>query len=164
MERSPPELKLAQACELGDEPLFQALLASRPGLARALTPADRSRLAHAAQSNNTEAVRMMLAAGWPWTFAASTEGRRCTGPLFMAMRGWLKLFSVTIHPSSGWIPTTVAPRSAGRSMALSKAGIVERETIRGRSRHSFRPARKVPKKVRGTTRSKDVLRRFGARE
>jgi len=33
--------------------------------ARALTPADRSRLAHAAQSNNTEAVRMMLAAGWP---------------------------------------------------------------------------------------------------
>ena len=33
MERSPEELKLAQACELGDEAVFNALLAQRPALA-----------------------------------------------------------------------------------------------------------------------------------
>jgi ankyrin repeat protein len=65
MERSPDALQLALACELGDQRLFDALLAARPGLARALPEGDQVRLADAAQSNNTTAVKMMLAAGWP---------------------------------------------------------------------------------------------------
>jgi ankyrin repeat protein len=65
MERSPAELKLAQACELGDEEAFEALLASRPDLAQTLSDDERRKLAGAAQNNNTAAVRMMLAAGWP---------------------------------------------------------------------------------------------------
>jgi ankyrin repeat protein len=65
MERSPDELKLAVACELGDEAAVHALLARRPNLAQTLSADERSRLAHAAQDNNTQAVRRMLAAGWP---------------------------------------------------------------------------------------------------
>jgi ankyrin repeat protein len=65
LERSPEEVKLGQACELGDETLFARLLAQRPDLARTLTADDRQKLVNAAESNNTNAVRLMLAAGWP---------------------------------------------------------------------------------------------------
>lgn len=65
MERSPEDVKLAQACELGDAATFGALLARHPNLAETLSEDDRRRLPDAAQSNNTEAVRLMLAAGWP---------------------------------------------------------------------------------------------------
>ena len=65
MERSPEELKLALACELGDEATFQRLLASRPDLVRTLSEDDHRKLPIAAESNNTEAVRLMLTAGWP---------------------------------------------------------------------------------------------------
>ena len=65
MEGSPEELKLAQACELGDEDMFRALLESRPNLVETLSDDDRRRVPNAAQNNNTNAVRMMLEAGWP---------------------------------------------------------------------------------------------------
>ncbi len=65
MQRSPQELKLEQACELGDDELFHSLLASRPNLIATLTEEGRRRVADAAQNNNTNAVRLMLAAGWP---------------------------------------------------------------------------------------------------
>ena len=65
MERTPAELKLALACELGDAAAMQSWLASRPGLARTLSSEDQRRIANAAQNNNAPAVRLMLAAGWP---------------------------------------------------------------------------------------------------
>jgi ankyrin repeat protein len=65
MERSPEDVKLAQACELGDADIFRALLASRPNLIQTLSDDDRRQLPDAAQNNNTDAVRLMLAAGWP---------------------------------------------------------------------------------------------------
>jgi ankyrin repeat protein len=65
MERSPDELKLALACEVGDESMFQALLASHPNLVRTFSEGERRKLADAAQSNTTTAVRLMLEAGWP---------------------------------------------------------------------------------------------------
>ena len=65
MERTPEDLKLALACELGDEDAFRALLANRPSLPQTLSEDDRRRLPDAAQNNNTTAVRLMLAAGWP---------------------------------------------------------------------------------------------------
>ena len=65
MERSPEDLKLSLACELGDEDTFRALLARQPELNRTLSEGDRRRLPDAAQNNNTNAVRLMLAAGWP---------------------------------------------------------------------------------------------------
>jgi hypothetical protein len=65
MERTPEELKLALACELGDEGVFHEFLAKHPDAAKALSEADQRKLPNAAQNNNTQAVRLMLEAGWP---------------------------------------------------------------------------------------------------
>jgi ankyrin repeat protein len=65
MQRSPIEVKLAQACELGDQQTFNALLATRPDFVRNLSEHDRRKLVTAAQDRNLPAVRLMLAAGWP---------------------------------------------------------------------------------------------------
>src|SRR6516225_5778194 len=65
MERTPQDFKLALACELGDEAVFQEFLARNIDAAKALSEADRQKLPNAAQSNNTKAVRLMLEAGWP---------------------------------------------------------------------------------------------------
>jgi len=64
MERTPAKLKLALACELGDEAAFQELLTQRPDLAKTLSEDEQRKLPNAAQSNNTEAVGLMLKAGW----------------------------------------------------------------------------------------------------
>lgn len=65
MERTPKDLKLALACELGDESTFEAYLALNPDLAKTLSDDERRKLPTAAQSNNSKAVRLMLEAGWP---------------------------------------------------------------------------------------------------
>jgi hypothetical protein len=65
MEHTPKALKLALACELGDEAAFQEFLAQHPEPASTLSDIDQVKLPNAAQSNNTNAVRLMLQAGWP---------------------------------------------------------------------------------------------------
>ena len=65
LERTPEELKLALACELGDEAVFRRYQAAHPHVARGLAAAEAAKLPDAAQSNNTAAVRLMLEAGWP---------------------------------------------------------------------------------------------------
>jgi ankyrin repeat protein len=65
MERSPDAVKLAQACLLGDEPLFRQLMAGAPDLVASLSPEQQRQLVTAAINNNTAAVRLMLDAGWP---------------------------------------------------------------------------------------------------
>ena len=80
MDRSPEELKLGLACELGDESVFKSLLARRPDLAKELSDGDRRKVAYAAQSNNTGAVRLMLSAGWP----VDARGQHGATPLHWA--------------------------------------------------------------------------------
>jgi ankyrin repeat protein len=65
MDATPIQLKLALACELGDEQAFNLLLAQRPDLATTLSDEQKQKLPHAAQANNAPAVRLMLKAGWP---------------------------------------------------------------------------------------------------
>ena len=65
MERTPEEMKLALACELGDEAVFEKFLAKNPDAAKTLSEAEQRKLPNAAQNNNTKAVRLMLEAGWP---------------------------------------------------------------------------------------------------
>src|SRR5580658_9359837 len=65
MERTPEDLKLALACALGDEAAFQEFLSKHPDAARTLSEAEARKLPDAAQNNNTNAVRLMLEAGWP---------------------------------------------------------------------------------------------------
>lgn len=80
MERTPEEMKLAMACELGEEDLFRALLASRPDFVKSLSDEDRRRVVDAAQNNNTQAVRLMLEAGWP----VDARGQHGATPLHWA--------------------------------------------------------------------------------
>ena len=65
MDRTPEELKLALACELGDEAAFHAFLTKNPETVAKLSEAQQRKLPDAAQNNNAEAVRLMLGAGWP---------------------------------------------------------------------------------------------------
>ena len=65
LERTPQDLKLSLACELGDQAVFQEFLSKHPDVAKTLSEADQRKLPNAAQVNNTEAVRLMLEAGWP---------------------------------------------------------------------------------------------------
>ena len=65
LARTPESLKLALACDLGDEAAFRELLARRPDLSSTLSAEELQKLPAAAQSGNTNAVRLMLEAGWP---------------------------------------------------------------------------------------------------
>ena len=65
LQHTPEEFKLALACELGDEAVFQEFLAKNRDAAKTLSDADKRKLPIVAQSNNTKAVRLMLEAGWP---------------------------------------------------------------------------------------------------
>jgi ankyrin repeat protein len=65
INHTPENLKLALACELGDEASFHEFLAKNPDAAINLSDADVRKLPDAAQNNNTQAVRLMLEAGWP---------------------------------------------------------------------------------------------------
>src|ERR1700733_13269677 len=65
LQRTPEKLKLSLACELGDEAAFRAFLSKHPDAAKTLSETDQQKLPAAAQTNNTEAVWLMLEAGWP---------------------------------------------------------------------------------------------------
>jgi len=65
MDRTPEDMKLAVACELGEEDWFRQLLAAQPEMIRNLPDDTRRKLADAAQASNVRAVRLMLNAGWP---------------------------------------------------------------------------------------------------
>lgn len=65
VQRTPEDLKLALACELGDEATFRQFLSEHPDAANSLSETGMQKLPQAAQDNNTTAVRLMLEAGWP---------------------------------------------------------------------------------------------------
>ncbi len=65
MQHTPDDLKLALACELGDEAVFHEFLSKNPNAAATLSETERQKLPNAAQNNNVKAVRLMLEAGWP---------------------------------------------------------------------------------------------------
>lgn len=74
MDRSPDELKLAVACEVGDEPMISELLALRPDWSGALGEQERRKLVDAARDENITGVRRMLRAGWPLEVRGDTGG------------------------------------------------------------------------------------------
>jgi ankyrin repeat protein len=65
MSRSPESLKLAAATEVGDRAAVDAILSERPGLVATMSDAERRKLVTLAESNKTQSVSIMLAAGWP---------------------------------------------------------------------------------------------------
>jgi ankyrin repeat protein len=65
MERSEPALKLAVACDIGDEALAREIVREVPDVIGALSAENRARLVHAAEGNRLAPVRLMLSLGWP---------------------------------------------------------------------------------------------------
>jgi hypothetical protein len=70
LERTPPDLGLAVACESGDEAEVARLRAENPALVASLSRDILVRLPAAAQRSETRTVELMLRAGWP----VSTRG------------------------------------------------------------------------------------------
>jgi hypothetical protein len=65
LARTPEDLKMGLACELGDFDIFRRTLAQKPEYISPLSEDRARKLPDAAQSNNAQAVRLMLEAGWP---------------------------------------------------------------------------------------------------
>ncbi len=80
MQQSPDEIKLLEACWLGDEATASSLLAIAPNLVARLRETDLRQLAHAARNNNLNAVRLMLAMGLP----VDSRGQHNATPLHWA--------------------------------------------------------------------------------
>jgi ankyrin repeat protein len=80
MDRAPEGMRLATACEIGDEDLCRQILAAHPGVAARLAPDEWRKIADAAQENNINAVRLMLEAGWP----VDARGQHNATPLHWA--------------------------------------------------------------------------------
>ena len=64
-ERTPDDLKLAQACLTGSAGMVKGMVAQNPEKARALAQANPGYISDAAEDNDAEAIRLMLEAGWP---------------------------------------------------------------------------------------------------
>jgi ankyrin repeat protein len=65
LDRSPPEVRLLDACWTADEPAMASILAKHEGLVRRLSATMLRQVAHAARNNHTAAVRSMLSVGMP---------------------------------------------------------------------------------------------------
>jgi hypothetical protein len=65
LARTPEDLKMRLACELGDTDTFRRTLGNKPDFVSTLSDEMARKLPDAAQSNNAQAVRLMLEAGWP---------------------------------------------------------------------------------------------------
>ena len=63
--RTPPSLKLIEACWAGDEEMVQTLLSETPDLLKRVPDSDLRQVADAARNNETAAVRLMLECGFP---------------------------------------------------------------------------------------------------
>ncbi len=65
LERTPEDLRLAQACLTGDSDWVETELARNPEKFRALAQANPGYVSDAAEDNDAPAVRLMLECGWP---------------------------------------------------------------------------------------------------
>jgi ankyrin repeat protein len=164
MELSPEELKLAQACELGDEATVRALLASQPNLVQSLSSDDRRNLANAAQNNNTEAVRLMLSVGWH----ADVRGQHGGTPLhWAAFHGNAEMAEVILrcNPPLEWTDTDFHGTPLGWAIHGSEHGWHCRTGNYAATVQALLTAgAKSPAKIEGAEPVRDVLRRFGSKK
>src|SRR5262249_45295669 len=65
MSRTPDSLRLALAASSGDAETAGRLVAERPHPAARLSEHEQQLIVSAAEANRTDAVRLMLALGWP---------------------------------------------------------------------------------------------------
>ena len=79
-ERTPPALKVVEACWIEDEAAARAFRAGMPSVGEELSEPERQRIAHAARNNRTMAVKLMLESGLP----VDARGQHLATPLHWA--------------------------------------------------------------------------------
>jgi hypothetical protein len=157
MDHSPDDLKLAVACEVGDEATFEALTRSRP-----VGPDGRDvrKVADAARDNNAAAVRLMLRAGWP----VDARGQHNATPLHWA--AW--------HGNAEMVAAVLAHRPPleddANDFHATPLGWATHGSENGWHRHKgdyvatvrllCEAGAKLPEKVSGTEPVRQALRRF----
>jgi ankyrin repeat protein len=88
LDRSPNDLQLAVACEVGDESLIANVARRDPDVVRTLPAETRRKLVAAAHGNETRAALLMLSTGWP---ADIRTGNGQTALHFAAFHGNLEM-------------------------------------------------------------------------
>lgn len=161
MEHSPPELKLAQACELGDEQLVIALQAKRSNLIQTWPDRDRCKVAHAAQHNNANSVRLMLQAGWP----ADARGQHGATPLhWAAFHGNVEMTKIILQhgPPLECVDSDFCGTPLGWAIYGSEHGWHRRTgDYPATAEALLRAGARLPLKPGGTETVKAVLQTFG---
>jgi hypothetical protein len=164
MSRSPEQLKLSQACELGEEELFHQILAKSPNLVNTMSDNDRRKLADAAQNNNTNAVRLMLEAGWP----VNARGQHAATSLHWASFHGNPEMAKTIlqyHPSLECVDQDFHGAPLGWGIYGSEHGWHCRTgDYASTIEILLRAGAKLPEKLGGTEKVQAVLRSFGLKE
>lgn len=74
MDRSPTDVRFLAACWMADETEVRRLLAQNPKVLATLSANDRRHVALAARNNRLDAVRVMLAAGFPVNATGEHDG------------------------------------------------------------------------------------------
>ena len=74
MERSPDDVKLVEACRIGDDNLIADIVRKNPSLTQQLPNEAKRRLVDAAQDERLDLVKRLLAAGWPTDARGQEDG------------------------------------------------------------------------------------------
>jgi hypothetical protein len=164
MDRSPPEVKLIEACWVDDEATLRELEADRSDLARRLLTGDQRQVAHAARNNEIGAVRAMLKAGLP----VDARGQHQATPLhWAAFHGNCEMVKA-ILPFGPPLEATDADFNGtplGWAIHGSENGWhVQTGDYAGTVEALIEAGARLPERMGGTEAVREVLRRHGVEE
>jgi hypothetical protein len=163
IDRSPDGLRLALACELGDQALFNDFLAGRQSQIETLSDDERRQLPHAAQRNDTATVRFMLSAGWPVDARGQHGG---TALHWAAFHGNTEMAAAILRfqPPLEWTDFDFHATPVGWATHGSEHGWYCRTgDYPGVVETLIQAGAKLPGTLKGTEPVKEVLRRFGVK-
>jgi ankyrin repeat protein len=164
MDRSPPEVKLIEACWLDDQATLQALGRDQSDLAGRLLAGDQRQVAHAARNNEAGVVRAMLKAGLP----VDARGQHNATPLhWAAFHGNCEMVKA-ILPFGPPLEATDADFNGtplGWAVHGSEQGW-HRQTgdYAGTVEALIAAGARLPERLGGTEAVREVLRRHGMKE
>ena len=164
VDRSPPEVKLIEACWLCDDAALEALRTEQSDLCSRLWAGDQRQVAHAARNNETGVVRAMLKAGLP----VDARGQHNATPLhWAAFHGNCEMVEA-ILPFGPPLEATDADFNGtplGWAIHGSKEGWY-RQTgdYAGTVQALLAAGACLPERRGGTEGVRDVLRRHGMKE
>jgi ankyrin repeat protein len=164
LDRSPPEVKLIEACWLDDEAALQALRAEQPDLSSRLPAGDQRQVAHAARNNETGVVRAMLKAGLP----VDARGQHNATPLHWAAFHGNREMVEAILPFGPPLEVTDADFN-GTPFGWAIYGSTEgwyRQTgdYAGTVEALLAAGARLPERLGGTEAVREILRRHGMKE